>query len=418
MKKCVFMLALFFGISLITACPTKPSSVQETPAAVVQESPEVEDEEVSQPPAPRPKDGIYVGIITFGHEAEDITGGSPVYLDAEGLDTVNNLLSSIEVESTIGTALFHAAHLALANMTRAKPMLPQDLGVVAMVTFTDGLDVSSTGLGLPAVDDPGNVRGLRFAGEDLRRYQYFIRLEIHTRRINDTPISAFIAAVRGDDVTDIAAFDESLRSLASNDDNILRDTDMQSVGAMLGGIADRIVEDLTTRSFVMITPQYPRGARVRMTFNGESNSLQAQNAQRYIEGEIAIQDNRYYLINITYGGGIRASTSDRIAGTIERGALVFDFPNFTGYDLNQSREVFERDLRKWVISPGEREWQVNSEYSPSNEVNKREVKNNALIYLVLDMSSSIDPSDIPMIQDSAKAFIRRLYDEHNRPVAD
>lgn len=401
MKKYVYIVTLFLGLLLFISCPIRRQDPPPEP-----------------PPAAQPRDGIYVGIVTFGPRAEDITGGSPIYLDEDGLNTLNELLDSkYTVENTIGTALFYAAHLALANMTRAQPILPQNLGVVAMFTFTDGLDVSSTGLSLPPIDDPGNIRGLRFAGEDLMMYQYFIKLELYTRRINNTPINAFVAAVRGDDVTDDETFQETLLSLVSNRNNIERN-DMEHVSDMFRDIAATIVEDLTTRSFIMITPEYPHGTRVRMTFNGEANYEQAQNALRYIEGEIAIQNNRYYLTNITYGGGVRASTGDRIVGTIERGSLVFEFPNFSGYDLSQSQAVLQRDLRQWVMRPIERRWQINSEYRPGNEINAREVRNNALVYIVLDRSSSIRQEDVERVREYAKRFIRQLYDAHQTSGAD
>ena len=410
MKKPLSVASLFSALLLIAACGT--TSQEPRPVA---EPPQTAEPQAAAPVAEsQAKDGIYVGIVTFGPEADDITGGGPIYLDHDGLASLDYLLDSRYVaENTIGTALFYAAHLALANMTRAQPNLPQDLGVVAMFTFTDGLDVSSTGLSLPPIDDPGNIGNLQFAGEYLSRYQDFVKLSIDTRKINNTRINAFVSAVRGDDVTDIPAFQAALRSLASNYNNIREDPDMQRVEEMFDHIAGTIVEDLTTRSFIMITPQYPRDTRVRMTFNGEANTHQAQSAQLYIEGKITIEDNRYYLTNITYGGAIRSSAGDRIAGRTERGIIVFEFPGFSGYDLNQSHAVFQRDLRQWVMSPGESDWQVNSEYRPGNEINERIVKHNALVYLVLDMSSSIDPEDIPRVRESAKSFIRQLYNAYN-----
>ena len=367
--------------------------------------------EPTPPPSGQPKDGIYLGIITFGPNAEIVTS-EPIYLDAQGLARVNDLLDTKYLrDDTIGTALFYAAHLGLAEMKRAEPKLPQSLKHVAMITFTDGLDVSSTGLSLNNINDPGNTAGLRFAGEDIRLYQDFVKREIDNRRINGTGISAYIAAIRGDDVTNISAFEDALGSLSSStgdDDYIRRPNSTTELDSMFTEIAGRVVSDVTISTLTVVTPEYPRNTRVRMTFNTELDAQEAQYAQMYLEGEVSIRNGQYYLINIVYNG-IRSSAGTQLRGEREGSTVVYEFENFYGYDITRSETILRRELRQWYMNTGESEWQVNSEYGmvPVSIPNK--VRNNTLVYLILDKSTSINQADLLNVRTAARRFVNMLY---------
>ena len=372
-----------------------------------------------------PRAGVHVGIIIFGPTAEDITGGMPVFLDSEGygVSRLNSLLDSrFQRETTGGTALFYAVHKALANMTKAQEYLPK-LDHAIILTFTDGLDVSSTALTLPQISDPGNVHGLRFAGEDLRLYEEFIKQEIDSRVINGARINAYIAAVRGDDITNVHAFETALFSLASTGENsrgvpfvLPPANEMAGLITMFEKIANTLVDAWTEQTFTMMTPQFPRGTRVRMTFGGETTAQQAQNAQMYVEGEVAVHNNEYYLVNIRHGGGIFSNAGDQIRGTIEGSMVSYVFPYFTGYDLTRSQANIAADLRQWIMNPGETQWQINTEYEPRPDAMAYDIRSNALVYLVLDKSTSIQPADFPKVREAAKLFINMLhyaYHSHN-----
>jgi len=370
-------------------------------------------------PAPQPavipsavKDGIYIGIIVFGPDAEDITGGNPVYLDqqGQGMTSLNRLLDTKYQRTTsIGTALFYSAHLALANMKKAESKIPKnDLANVTLFTFTDGLDVSSTGLSLPAITDPGNVNRLEFAGGPIRPYMDFVKGQIDNRKINGTPISAHIVAVQGDDITDVTAFRGALRSLATNDTPkyVRDDIDMSRLNVVFQEIASGIVNSWTQTSFTMITPEYANGTRVRMTFGPEN----AQNARFYIDGEVTVRNRQYYLTNINYGGGINSSVlqGGEIRGEIKNRSVHYNFPQFAGYNLNNAT------IRQWLITAGNNVWQINSEYNSAGASQLNVEKHNAFIYLVLDRSSSIAPADVPKVQQAAKDFIKILQDVYWR----
>jgi len=371
-------------------------------------------------PAPRQtsrvRDGIYVGIIVFGREAEDITGGRPIYLDAEGFNRLNNLIDShYRRASSTGTALFYASHLGLANMKRAESMIPRNLRSATLVTFTDGIDVSSTGLSQPIITDPGNTGRLQFRGGELQPYQEFVKQEINNRKINGTQVDAYIMAVQGDDITDVQAFSSALRFLSTSEAHIF-EGNMAGLDREFAKIAGNIVDDWAITSFTVITPEFPRRTRVRMTFAGENTSAQAQNARIFLEGEIDVRNDGYYLTNITYSGGLSSSISQggEIKGESKNGEVEFNFPNFSGFTFPQNQTEVRRILRQFIMNAGSTAWQLNSEYDPVNVSRRIVQRNNAIVYLVLDNSTSISPADIPRVQNSAKGFIRRLYEAYHQ----
>jgi len=379
----------------------------------------------AQKPTPQPaalpskvQEGIYIGIITFGPNAEDITGGSPILLDRAGLSRLTSLIETrYQRENSIGTALFYAAHMGLANMKKAESILPRNLRKATMITFTDGLDVSSTGLGLADITDPGSLNSRQFRAGDITPYRDYISREIKNRKINSTQVDAYIMTILGDDVTDIRSFEAARSSLASDGDQYggNKNISFSELNAQFNRIANDIVSGWVESSFTMITPQLPLGTRIRMTFNSETTSQQAQNAQLYIEGTVAVENNQYYLSNISYGGGLRSSIAvgGRIRGEIKNNEVNYIFPLFTGFSLDRSQAELDRLLKQWQMSSGSNAWQINSEYLPRGASKVEVVKHNAVIYLVLDKSSSIAPSNIPLVRQAAIGFIQRLYDRYH-----
>ena len=377
-------------------------------------------------PAPAPKgvpDGIYVGIITFGPNAEDITGGYPILLDNSGRERLIDLINTkYQRENVVGTALFYAAHMGLANMKNAERRLPRTLRNATMVTFTDGLDVSSSGLSLAEISDPGGRSSTNFsasvAGRNaIEMYRNFIQGEIRARTINGTKVEAYIAAIPGDDVTDIVSFDAARSSLASEGGQYgggNRNVTFATLPAMFTTIAGNIVDDWTQTSFTMITPQYPPGTRVRMTFNAEASAQQAQNARLFFEGTVEVEGRDYYLTDIRYGGGLQSSiqTGGKVKGVYNTaGEVSYVFPMFAGFTFPSQAEQL-RVLKQWQMSDGSNVWQINSEYRPVDASRRIVQRHSAVIYLILDKSNSIAPSNIPLVRQAAVNFIQHLYNTY------
>jgi hypothetical protein len=90
----------------------------------------------------------YIGIISFGPNANDLTGGSPIYLNRGGYNRILSILDKdYKKTPQQGTSLYYAVHKALANLTANELKFPKDLVAVNLLTFTDGIDNNSTSLG-------------------------------------------------------------------------------------------------------------------------------------------------------------------------------------------------------------------------------------------------------------------------------
>jgi len=372
-------------------------------------------------PAGRVQDGIYVGIITFGSDATDLTGGAPILLDSSGLTRLTNLINNrYEKEKIVGTTLFYAAHMGLANLKKAEPRVPQNLKNVTMVTFTDGLDNGSSGMRRTEITDPAGRSSLDFradrAGENaIELYRDYVQKEIRKpRTVNGTPLEAYMLAIEGDDVTDTVGFEAARGSLASVGDQYggNRNITWEELIERFNLIADGIIRNMTNTSFTMVSPEYPPGTRMRMTFNAETAS-EVSRAQSYFEGTIEIQGMDYYFSNISYGGPITSAIPEggRIKGVYNTaGELTYVFPGFQGFDFsNKNQYDLERLLKQWQMSRSSTSWQINTEYRPIDVSVRTIERHNAVIYLVLDKSSSIADADVPKVKKAVTDFIQNLY---------
>jgi fibronectin type 3 domain-containing protein len=154
-------------------------------------------------------EGVYVGLISFADDATDLTGGTPILLDASGRTTLTNYLNAnYTIASQSGTALFYAVHKALANLTSNESHYPANLDSVNVITFTDGLDNGSF-----AASDANPIEGQGSITSDA--YLTYVEGQIASRQINGKPITAFSAGVMSGDVSDSTKFNSNLAAIAS-----------------------------------------------------------------------------------------------------------------------------------------------------------------------------------------------------------
>lgn len=241
----------------------------------------------------------------------------------------------------------------------------------------------------------------------------FVKNEIDNRKINGTGIEAFCAGVRGNDIADVnvASFWQSLESLATTNrpPHLERMDDYASLQRIFQGIANNIVNRWTETNFALITPGFPAGTRVRMTFNNESTPQQAANAQRFLEGTVEIRGRDYILTNIRYGGGVSSSAGQEVRGVMDSIGVRYEFPHISGFD---PRTETPR-LRQFFMNEGATSWQANIEYRSDGSSRQHTQRNNALIYLVLDESNSIGRNDVDRVRQAAVEFITTLYRTYN-----
>jgi hypothetical protein len=344
--------------------------------------------------------GIYIGIVTAGATVEDLTDGKPIYLNANGYNSILNLLdSNYRKTSQQGTSLYYGIHRALANMTASIEQFAFMMDAVNLITFTDGLDNNSTSLGLQSIENQN------FGGRQAREYQSYIKSQIESRRIFGKNITAFSIGIPGSDVTDRSAFSASLQSLASENRNFYEMDNFSELQGKFGEIARRLSSLITNMTFTVSTPSYPAGTRIRMTFDVPGNTTDgnaATNSRRYLQGEVAVNNGRYVLTNITYGGNINASAGTSVTGVLNGTEVNYTFPGFTGYNSVQDA------VKQWS-QDGDNLWQINSEYRLGEAITTTVMERAMIIYLVLDNSNSLQDNDVVAIREAAKSFITMLY---------
>jgi hypothetical protein len=349
------------------------------------------------------QEGVYIGLISFAGTATDLTGGSPIFLDYSGKENlISKLTSDYNIASQSGTALFYGVHQAFANLTEWGTY-PSKLDSVNVITFTDGLDNSSTG---QSAATP--IESRTFDRED--EYAAYVQGEITYRVIGDKSITAYSVGVRGDDVTDPAKFTSTLESIASTG----KSTVLDNFGALentFEDIADSLQVVHTNTTFNMTTTLLPSDTKVRMTFDvTDMNPQNAESSQKYIEGTITRTGTglgmTYSFGSIEYSNGIGSSQgAGPITGTINGSEVTFAFTGVTGYD-SQTDEA-----KQWLMSPGSNSWQINSEYNAGGATDVQIEKRSSIIYLVLDASKSLNTTQIEQIKSAAQQFITSLYDQ-------
>jgi uncharacterized repeat protein (TIGR02543 family) len=376
------------------------------------------------------EEGIYVGIIRFANTAVDIIS-PPVLLNSYGKTTLTNAITSnYVIADNIGTTIFYAIHKALANLTVNEFSYPTNLDSVNIITFTDGIDLQSAGI---SRQPNMAIESLTFQNNPA--YGAYVSGEIENRTIAGVNITAYSVGVPGGDLDQtndeiVEQFQNNLALIASPDKHYQL-TDFSEVQGVFDDIAGGLIITNTTAAFTIVTNLLDPDVKVRMTFDVSGITAAAAAAsQRYIDGTINETGGSYTLTNITYGPGIDSDAgAGPLAGVIINGEANFTFNNITILDPETGEKVpylppgGDDDVirpRQWLINPGYTNWVHNQEYKPGNASDSTVDKRSAIIYLVLDNSTSLKPDDgrpveyfIAQIRDAAINFVNSLYNRYH-----
>jgi hypothetical protein len=357
-------------------------------------------------------EGVYVGLVSFAPTATDITGGTPIFLDAAGKAELDRILEQeYKMSTRQGTSLYYADHLALSNMSKNTKNYPPDLVSANIVTFTDGLDNNSTSLGLTAIE------GKNFKGKPVEEYQQYIKGEIANRLIKGKPITAYSAGVKGSDVNDDVAFKSSLMALASKEENAYTDiSNYAELNDQFENIAADLVNMNSDTTFKVVTPSYPVNTLVRITFDvpaSITNSDDAARSKKYVQGRVGVINGKYALNEIEYSG-VSSESGGNIVGTMNGTDVNYEFMHFEGYTPDSDY------ISQWTIVSGSKVWQINSEKIEGDDTKLDIQIKSSVIYLILDSSTSLSQQDVVDIRTASKTFIKTLFDSvpqgNSRPV--
>ena len=316
--------------------------------------------------------GIYMGVIGFN---ENINARNISLLTNY---TKNGFQSFVnEMTAKAGTVLYYSVDDAINRLQVAK--LPDDLVNVSIVTFTDGLDQGSL-----ALNSDYQTRA---------EYRNYVQQRIRNEKINGLDITAYSIGIKGNDVTNTTEFTENLISLASATENATEVANMTEVNNKFSEIATSLY--YKTRTLRLTIPVQENGAKIRFTFD---NVNDAEKSKYYIEGIYYSMSNS--LQNVAYNG-IESSSGTTISGT--KNGIFVTFP-FSDLVYSSGGALSMNYIKQWSYE--ENQWQVNSEFSPSNTETVVDQKS-VVIMLVLDCSSSLG-TEFSRMQSSANNFINVL----------
>ena len=345
------------------------------------------------------EEGIYLGIIGFNN---DLHIKEISRLTRSNMSEFNDFIDGLESENL--TALYYADYKAL-EMMRDFPVTPElKLQNVAMVTFTDGLDNQSL-----TFDEfnPGNY-------ESQAEYRNALhKMIIDENGIHGRKVEAYTIGLKGKDVTDNAAFEETLTKLASNCDEddedckyVFQVSEMNEAMDSFAVIADKLYSVSTSINMgVYIPGGYDNGQVIRYTFD---DATAAMSSSLYIEGTFRRADGEKILENIIYKGFKKGDTKIVSSSKGPHGELYFQFDNLKYSDGSTVPEdVIKNKSRLWKQTStggwdGETEIDM-AELPPSVD----EHKSSALIMLVLDSTTSLG-GDFAMMKQAGKDFVTTL----------
>lgn len=330
-------------------------------------------------------EGIYLGIIGFNDQlyVKDISKLNQ--------STVSNFTSFINgLTPGNGTGLYYADYMALQKMHSCAK--PPKLKNVALVTFTDGLDNVSL------ANDALNPENYNSTAE--------YREALHNKIINDQVhgfnISAYTIGLKGNDVTDNAMFMETLKKLASSDNNVFQVANMGEAMQRFREIAENLYSVSTSVNLGVNVPGgYDDGQVLRFTFD---NASSATSSNRYIEATYRRSNGRM-LESISYHGLAQGTTT--ISSSSSQGTyykfMFEDLKYADGTSISQA-DINRIMLWKKTSTGG---WDRESEFDPASSSTITEDKSSALIMLVLDCTNSLG-NDFSNMQQSARNFVYTL----------
>lgn len=334
-------------------------------------------------------DGLYLGIIGFNY---DLYKYPVALLDADSRQKACGFIDALTIDRQ--TLLYYSVDQAITTL-KSTP-LPDNLINVALVTFTDGLDMGSLMIdGLPYDED--------------EQYSAAINARIKNETVGGLPVTAYSIGVKGNDVKDINKFRSNLQMLASSSENAFEVSSMAEVKSKFQEIASQLTKTNYVQTLAIKIQGVSNGALVRFTLD---NVADAKYSDCYIEGSFNLRERA--LENVTYHG-LKSSTGSSVAGVIDdRRELTF---TFEGLQTDNNQSVMPDFIDEWTYINSTGQWQINSEFVKNQDTEVETEMRSAAVMLVLDCSSSLG-SDFSIVQANAKAFIEALCPDGESGATD
>jgi hypothetical protein len=349
---------------------------------------------VERPAVRLNNEGVYFGLVLFDNKVRSEPRLIP--LDPTGRQELLERLNVSYIPSTAnGTALYYAEHTALAYLDNLEKSgaLPSNLESVNIITFTDGLDTSSTDMSFPPLD------GNNFAGGQTNAYRTFISQQMKSKKTGGKKIDAWAIGIQGRDIVSNADFAQTLDAVASSQDNIVFLNNVSQIESQLTDLSEKLHIFTPRNRLTWTAPAYSVGTTVRLTFD---NAASADNSRRYIEGRVVYANGVYSISNVR-AEGVTLANNEPITGRRADAGIE--------YAITLDSEVDGATTMQWykLNSLAGDPWLMNSEFKISRLIDFTSSRKSAIVYLVLDCSSSLSQAEIDRIRNAIILFIDKLY---------
>ena len=352
---------------------------------------------------PSPNEGIYIGLISFSGKVKEITK-EPVLLplDPAGRQELMDKLNVAYTQSRdFGSAPYYAVHNALANLSELQRTggLPRNVEHVSVITFTDGLDTSSTDSSFTPLEGKDFRPSSGSTPDD---YKSYIINELKHRQIAGKNIGAWTIGVEGRNVKNNWTFTQLLREMSTDDEHYAKLGDITQLESNLSTLADVLNIYTSIVNITITTPVYPIGTTVRLTFD---NSVpDPYKAKYWVEGDVDWINGKYVLTNLCSNGIKLGDTSNVLGIRTDRGIE---------YRLRLNDDFYSENLRQWQLPPEVQDlpanWVLISDFSAEKSLDFVRNRSSSIIYLVLDSNPSLQQAEIDSIRYAVQAFIDKLY---------
>lgn len=338
--------------------------------------------------------GIYLGICGF----DKVLNIDPIeYLSDANISEYHAFINSLTATQPF-TSLYYAVDKSIDHLQATN--LPSDLYNVAIVTFTDGLDVSS----LDEKDKEEMGKYLTFA-----QYRDALQKRLTTELVSGVNISAYTIGIINDRGSSLATFRKNMNSLATSPSYVYEVSDINNLNQIFEEIANSLSETKYVQRFVMSISGQSHNEKCRFTFD---NIADLSSSKMYIEGTYDRLSKS--LIDVTYHG-LSSTSGSTVQGIYNETTGKYDFV-FEGLQSEDGSLIPTDNVKHWYTDEGV--WQdVDDEYyfSP-DDASVEKIKRSAAIMLNLDCSSSMKGEKIQKLQEAANSFVQTLADNSTDPT--
>ena len=332
-------------------------------------------------PGDKVESGVYFGFVSYSNK---ISGKEITMLNSAAASSFSTAINNLTMGPS--TALYLGLDRGLDQLAGAD--LPDDLIDVSIITFTDGLENWSLNL-----DDRYDTP------ED---FLASLRERILGRKYSGVNLNSYTVGLRGTNVStpqEILLFKETLKDLASCEEYAFEADNMSDVNRIFQDIASKLVATSVSRQVSVVIPGQPDGTKIRFTFDRVSDASQSS---CYIEG---IYNHRHHSLDNVISRGLSMKEHDVVDGIVVND--IFVRYEFSEMRADNGNRIDTSAIQQWAMSGDSQLWQINSEFTPDDDMQVNVDNKSAAIVLVLDCSDSLG-DDFAELKRDAISFINTL----------